>query len=125
MSRKHPKSYSAAIKARIVAMINDGPKESRQITEAIGANGSQLGVYFSQLLLSGAISRFEYRKGMFRYYPGQTAPKGSYRDHRKESKPKPATVADRMAFPVKQTRIWVGDRFNAITIPAAPWETAA
>lgn len=124
MSRKHPKSYSAAMKARIVAMINEGPKESREITEAMGVKGAQLGVYFSQLLLAGTISRYEHRKGVFLYYPGQTAPAGSYRDHIKEA-PAPEKRPVEHGFPVKKARVWTGERFNTITIPAAPWEVAA
>lgn len=125
MTRKMTRAESDAVKARVLAMLSVEPLTGQEIAQRMDVNGRSLGNMFTSLLREKRISRFQWRKGQYCYYIGDTAPAGSYEPARRAPKPKPATVADRMAFPVKQTRIWVGDRFNAITIPAAPWETAA
>lgn len=128
--RKRKPEHAAAIKAQIVALLEAGPKTSEEITAVIGLNGSSLGVYYSALLRSGAISRYEIAKQRFVYYHGKTAPAGSYRDKRKAQR-KPQPVQRQHRVPVKRVVVRPfsiagedGKSFS-VTLPAAPWEAAA
>ncbi len=111
-----------AIKARIVAAVEAKPMTSREIADEVGINGCSLGNYFKDLLRAGTISRHEYRKGMYRYYPGQTAPDKPYTPATQK-----APVPKRSyPFPVRfidVSREYFGEaKPIRITMPAAPWE---
>ena len=132
MTRRRPVAYKNSVKAAITAAVATGPKTSREIAAAIGSPGSGLGVYFAELVREGVISRYEYSRAAFRYYPGNSAPAGSFRDGRPAvAKPAPKPAPRQHKMPVKVVTVrpfsLAGEAGISaqITLPAAPWECVA
>ena len=114
-----------AIKAQIVAAVEAQPMTSREIADAVGIQGCSLGNYFKDLLRAGTISRHEYRKGMYRYYPGQTAPDKPYTPATQKAPPPKRSYPCPVRF-VDVSREYFGEaKPIRITMPAAPWEVRA
>lgn len=128
MTRKRKPEEAAAIKAQIVQLVRQSPKTGEEISAAIGISGSSIGVYFSKLFREEKLSRHEYAKGRFRYYPSGEAPAGSYRDNVKPALP---PQAPKMAYRVPVKKVNVARSYFAdaipipVTLPAAPWECVA
>lgn len=127
--RTRTKAETAQYKARIVELVTARPMASAEIADAIGVGGCSLGNYFTLLLREGKISRHQWRKGQYRYYPGQTAPDVPY----KVQKPEPPAPKPRMQYAIPVKRVIVrpfsiaGENGTAapVTLPAAPWEVCA
>jgi hypothetical protein len=110
------------ITARILGALAKGPKTSPELAQATGIETKNLKNSIRPLLRDGLISREEISKGRWRYYHGNTAPKG--KEYNPQPKPKP-----QYSIPVKTidvSRSYFGDAVPIkITLPAAPWEMTA
>lgn len=127
--RKMTKAESDAVKARVLAMLSVEPLTGQEIAQRMDVNGRSLGNMFTSLLREKRISRFQWRKGQFRYFIGQTAPAGKYEPVTRAPKPEPKRMEYRI--PVKRVIVRpfsiAGENGTVapVTLPAAPWECAA
>ena len=105
----------------IVAALADGPKSTPQLIAATGFKGSTLGNMIKTLLKREEISRERISAERYRYYIGKTAP--GWQGYECAG-PKQKQPAVSYSVPVRQARIWTGERFNVVTVVALPWEAA-